>query len=260
MEAHHDRFALLAAQPVIETARLAEGALLVATSVEPEIDIDHELARMQALSDGCEATDPAALALELFGSGRFAGNTANYYDARNSVLPQVIDRGLGIPITLAVVFIDIGHRRGMNIDGVGMPGHFLTRSGERFFDPFHGGMELDEAGCGELYARMAGRPVSLPRRALDPTPPTQILQRMLWNLRSIAEGKGDNAMRFGVLGMLAQFAETPLPVKMAWASALAERGQFGQAATVAEAAKSVAPATAADRLQAMADRWSARLN
>lgn len=260
MEAHHNRFALLVAQPDIDRSELAEGALLIATAVDPAIDVDHELDRMQALSAGCDASEPSALALELFGSGRFVGNSADYYDAKNSVLPQVIDRGLGIPITLAVVFIDIGHRLGMAIDGVGMPGHFLTRSSDSFFDPFHGGVELDEAGCNALYARMAGRPVSLPRRALDPTPVSQILQRMLWNLRSIAEGSGDSVMRFGVLGMLAQFAETPLPVKMAWAGALAERGQFGQAATVAEAARDHAPESAQERLQGMADRWSARLN
>lgn len=240
--------------------RLVRGAMIIAAALDPTIDVDYEVARVAALADSCTSTTAAGLAGELFGSGRFAGNAADYYDPRNSMLPAVIDRGLGIPITLAVLFIDVGRRRGVAIEGVGMPGHFLTCSGGAFYDPFHGGVELDEAGCEAVYQRLAGRPVALPPGSLAPTSEPMILQRMLWNLRSIAEGKGDADLRFRVLGLLHAFDEVPLQVHMAWASALAERGQFGEAAVVAEAAAAGAPKVAAERLLGMAAKWAARLN
>ena len=129
MDSQRRRFAELvnAADPASD--RLAEAALLIAAAVAPETDVDFELDRLGALAASCTGADAAALSDELFGSGRFAGNQGDYYDPKNSVLPQVLDRGLGIPITLAVLFIDVARRRGVTVEGVGMPGHFLTRSG-----------------------------------------------------------------------------------------------------------------------------------
>ncbi len=260
MDALRRRFAELVNEPDPGPDRLAEAALIIAAAVEPSTEVGFELDRLGALAASCTATDAGALSDELFGSGRFAGNQGDYYDAANSVLPRVLDRGLGIPITLAVLFIDVARRRDIIVQGVGMPGHFLTRSGDVFFDPFHGGIALDEAGCERIYQRLAGRPVSLPSGALDPTPEPVILQRMLWNLRSIAEGRNDGELRFRVLGLLQTFDDMSLQVRMAWASSLAERGQFGEAAIAAEAAAERAPEAASARLRAMAERWAARLN
>ncbi len=260
MDAQRHRFGELVTTTTPADNRLAEGALLIAAAVVPETDIDFELARLAALAASCDGDTAAALSDELFGSGRFAGNQGDYYDPKNSVLPQVLDRGLGIPITLAVLFIDIARRRGVVVEGVGMPGHFLTRSGDVFFDPFHGGGALDEAGCQRIYQRLAGRPVVLPSGSLAPIAEPLILQRMLWNLRSIAEGRGDADLRFRVLGLLNGFEEMSLQVRMAWAVALSERGQFGEAAAVASTAATTAPAPAQQRLIGMAERWAARLN
>ena len=260
MDDHRRRFAELVNVTDPGPDRLAEAALIISAAVAPETDVAFELDRLGALAASCTGTDAQAMSDELFGTGRFAGNPGDYYDPRNSMLPQVLDRGLGIPITLAVLFIDVARRRGIEVEGVGMPGHFLTRSGDVFFDPFHGGIALDESGCEQIYQRLAGRPVSLPKGALEPTPEPQILQRMLWNLRSIAEGRGDGELRYRVLGLLHGFDDISLQVRMAWASSLAERGQFGEAAVVAEAAAERAPEPSGERLRAMAERWSARLN
>ena len=260
VEHHRAEFALLVGPGPVPPDRLVRGAMIIAAALDPDLDVEFEVDRVAALAESCESTTASDLARELFGSGRFEGNHTDYYDPRNSMLPAVIDRGLGIPITLAVLFIDVARRRGIHVEGVGMPGHFLTRSENRFYDPFHGGLELDEAGCEALYQRLAGRPVSLPRGALAATTEPAILQRMLWNLRSIAEGKGDADLRFRVLGLLHAFDDVPLQVRMAWASALAERGQFGEAAAAADAAADEAPDAAAERLRSMAAKWSARLN
>ncbi len=146
---------------------------------------------------GATADDVAG---SLFGEGGLAGNTVDYADPRNSYLDDVLARRLGIPISLSVVMIEVGRRRGVPIYGVGMPGHFLVQpagepdvwfdpfhggpAGERdvWFDPFHGGRRLDEAGCRELYEQMQRDPpftVDL-LRAVDTR---SILSRMLANLQ-----------------------------------------------------------------------------
>lgn len=239
---------------------LARGALLIARAVDPTIDIDASAQRLQALAGEFGGTTPESLAADLFGSGRFVGNTAAYYEAENSSLPHVLDRGLGIPITLSVLFIEVGRQHGHAIAGVGMPGHFLTSFDGAFYDPFHAGVRRDPEGCRQLLCRMAGRDVQLPPRALEPTPTPMILQRMLWNLRSIAEGSGNGALQFRVLGLLDAFPDVPLQVRMSWANALAERGQFGEAAAVAERAAGFVTGDSAERLRSMAARWLARLN
>ena len=240
--------------------RLGEGALLVGTVVHPDLDVADGLASIDELANACVGADAASLALELFGSGRLRGNPGDYYDPENSVLPSVIERGLGIPITLSVLFIEVGRLRGLAVDGVGMPGHFLTSADGRFYDPFHGGIELDRSGCEQLYWRLAGRQVALPPQALEPVSTNAILSRMLWNLRSIAEGRGDDAMQHRVLELLSAFDDAPLQVRLSWATSLAGRGQFGAAAAVAEAAMVSAPESAQERLRTLAERWSARLN
>lgn len=240
--------------------RLAAGALLVGSTVDPTLDLRDGERQLADLARSSSAGSAAELAVELFGSGRFSGNLRDYYDPDNSVLSKVLERGVGIPISLSVVFIDVGHRLGFAVDGVGMPGHFLCRADGVYYDVFHGGLGLDEAGCSSLYARLTGGRARLPEGALAVVTPAIILQRMLWNLRSIAEGRNDFALNARVLALLSSFPDAPLQVRLAHAAALAERGQFDTAAATVEAALAVAPASARDRLRAQADRWAARLN
>jgi regulator of sirC expression with transglutaminase-like and TPR domain len=258
---HRAAFARLVSDPSGRLdGNLDEGALRIAAVVNPAVDVNHESRRLDALADEMTATSSAELALELFASGRFSGNGANYYEPENSMLPEVLDRGVGIPILLSVLFIEVGRRRDLEIDGVGMPGHFLTRSGDSWFDPFHAGGELDAPGCQAVYQRLAGRPVQLPAGALDPTPPAKILERMLWNLRSIADGRSDAALARGVLALLSTFPGASLQVRMGWALSLAEAGQFDEAARTARASAELASGDAKTRLQRQADTWQARLN
>jgi regulator of sirC expression with transglutaminase-like and TPR domain len=122
----------------------------------------------------------------------FRGNAEDYYNARNSLLPRVIEARRGLPISLSCIAIFLSHRAGMNVVGVNLPGHFIVRHGDVLFDPFHQGRILTEQDCGEI----------LRCQGVDPTPDCftrassrRILQRILSNLHFVfsREGRGDDA-------------------------------------------------------------------
>ncbi len=129
-----------------------------------------------------------ALGEWLFQQLGFSGNTADYADPRNSYLNQVLERRLGIPITLSVVFLEVAQRLGLPAEGVGLPGHFIVSvAGEDapvYLDPFHGGRELTLDDCAELVRRSAGVDGPFDPQWLAPTPPRDIVARMLNNLRA----------------------------------------------------------------------------
>jgi hypothetical protein len=112
------------------------------------------------------------------------GNVEDYENINNSLLPEVIDTRLGIPITLSLVYILVGRRAGIPISGAGLPGHFLIRYGQNFFDPFHGGARV---GLDECRARVAQHGLTLTASTLQPFPAPQFLARMLNNIHAIAE-------------------------------------------------------------------------
>ncbi len=115
---------------------------------------------------------------------RLRGNDDDYYNVDNSLLPRVIETGLGIPITLSLVYILVGRRAGLNVEGVGLPGHFLARHEDVFFDPFHGGRRVGLEECAKL---MEQQNLVLTPQHLLPTTPRQMLTRMLTNIHYIAE-------------------------------------------------------------------------
>jgi len=132
----------------------------------------------------------------------FHGANADYYDPRNSFLNEVLDRRTGIPITLAVVYIEVARRVGVEALGVGFPGHFLVRlaeppgdpSRERnepvIVDPFHDGRLLDQDGLRRLLQRANVR-APLTRDMLEPARTRHVVARMLMNLRGIYTSRGD---------------------------------------------------------------------
>ena len=114
---------------------------------------------------------------------KLRGNEDEYYLYNNSLLPRVIGTRLGIPISLALVYMLVGQRAGLTIHGVGLPGHFLARHGDLIFDPFHGGRRVTVEECDVLLAQQN---LKLLPHHLAPTTPRQMLIRMLTNLRYIA--------------------------------------------------------------------------
>src|SRR5262245_28586919 len=134
MMALRDDFAALVAPG--ERTDLARAALHVARIGYPSIDVDHWLAELDDLATAVRqrlgtVTGPAeavaVLAEHLFEACGFRGNQEDYYDPRNSFLNEVLARRTGIPITLAVVLLETGRRLGLDLEGVGFPGHFLVR-------------------------------------------------------------------------------------------------------------------------------------
>src|SRR5206468_4209281 len=113
----------------------------------------------------------------------------DYYDPRNSCLNDVLDRRLGIPITLSVLRMEVGRRVGLHIHGVGLPGHFVVRADVGpdpvLLDPFDGGALLTPERAAEVVARALGRRAPITEQHLAPVTKRQILTRMLMNLKSI---------------------------------------------------------------------------
>jgi regulator of sirC expression with transglutaminase-like and TPR domain len=177
---------------------LASAALVIARLEYPQLDpapslrvLDSIGRRAAAALDGTSArsvrTRIARLNELLFADEGFAGNRAHYDDFRNSLLNVVLDRRLGIPITLALVYIEVARRAGMDVQGVAFPGHFLLSvpagGDELILDPFSAGAELDEAGCRSLLARAMGDDATFDTAMLRPCSARQLLLRMLNNLK-----------------------------------------------------------------------------
>jgi regulator of sirC expression with transglutaminase-like and TPR domain len=195
-------FPTYAAQPD-DALDLLEGALLIAADAHPGLDrsaVRRQLDELAAplLTLGVSHLPPRAqaraLSDQLFVRAGFQGNSVDYYDPRNSFLDEVLARRRGIPITLAVVYLEVARRAGVVASPVGFPGHFLVcldAHGERLaIDPFSNGDVLDESALVALLRRSGSR-LSYAPELIAPTPVRQVVARMLLNLRAIYAQRGD---------------------------------------------------------------------
>ena len=198
------RSRLVALADTVDARSLAEGALWIAAEAHPGLDVQHWLGRLDTLGyRAAERVTPdmdvdqaaAGVARFVFDEEGFRGNTEDYYDPRNSFLDDVLDRRLGIPITLAVVYVAVAARAGLEAAGVGLPGHFVVRAERRgrhrLLDPFHGGELLDHAGCEALVAQVRPGAGPLDPRWLAPVTTRQVFVRMLGNLKAVYSALGD---------------------------------------------------------------------
>lgn len=117
----------------------------------------------------------------------FRGDCEDYYSEKNSLLPRVVETRAGMPISLSMIYMMIGSRGAMKIEGINLPGHFIARHGEVFFDPFHSGRILTRADIEQILARQG---IALTECHLQPATPRQILVRMLSNLLHTYECTG----------------------------------------------------------------------
>ena len=205
-----DPFAELMARDEAEID-LARACLLVAADAYPGLDVDGYLGEIERLAVRLRGRLPPGggaeervLALNqfLFDDLGYSGNAGDYYDPRNSYLNEVLDRRTGIPITLSVLYLEIGRRVGLDLEGVSFPGHFLVRLRLRgamlVLDPFSGGEALSETQLRERLQRVipegaaGGVPVeALPLDPfLEPAGKRQILARLLRNLKGIYREAG----------------------------------------------------------------------
>ena len=179
---------------------LVQAALAIAGVEYPSLDPARYLQRLERMGEAAEgrlarqahlgvAAQIATLNAYLFEELGFSGNTEHYDDPRNSFLNEVLDRRLGIPISLAVVYLEIGRRGGMRLEGVNFPGHFLVRAPDAaedlIVDPFHAGALLSEIDCRHLLREYVGDETAFDRSLLATATRQHIVVRMLVNLKRL---------------------------------------------------------------------------
>jgi regulator of sirC expression with transglutaminase-like and TPR domain len=179
-----ERFAAAVAAPATEL-RLDVAAFALAAHAHRDLDIDAACAGLDTLAARCPRLTFDGLRAYLFDDLGFRGNRRDYGDPENSFLDSVVERRVGIPITLSLLMMEIGRRVGVPVHGVGMPGHFLVMDAARdgvWCDPFHGGVLYDSEGCRRLFAQVHGNARGFSRALLAPTDSRAIVSRMLSNL------------------------------------------------------------------------------
>ena len=194
---------------------LAEMALLIAQEEYPNLDRGHYLGVLNGLAKKAarrigDETEPYSIVNRLseyiFDEEGFRGDEDDYYDPRNSFLNDVLDRRTGIPITLSLVYIEVGRRLGLPIVGVGMPGHFLAKyvapDEEIVVAPFYRGIIMSEADYSELLSRMAGRPTPFHYDYLAAVAKKEIITRILNNLKAIYLHREDHRRALAVVERL----------------------------------------------------------
>jgi regulator of sirC expression with transglutaminase-like and TPR domain len=187
---------------------LAQAALVIARIEYPRLDAERYLRVLDAMGHAAhrvverqtaESGDTSTLGrikafnAYLFDDLQFTGNRERYEDPRNSCLNEVLNQRTGIPITLALVYMEVGRRAGLQVDGVNFPGHFLVRCPEvggrggsgLIVDPFHGGALLSEHDCRVLLQKHVGSEVAFSKSLLAPATRQQIVVRMLLNLKRL---------------------------------------------------------------------------
>jgi regulator of sirC expression with transglutaminase-like and TPR domain len=197
-EAARSQFRELAAGPDSDID-LATGALLIAAEDAAPVDVEGALTQLELFADearpklegaGSDHDLVARLNRSLFEEHGFRGNADDYHDLRNSFLHSVLERRLGIPITLCIVYVDVARRLGLDAHGVGFPGHFLAKvvSGvdgcEILVDPFHQRI-VTRSDCERQLRNSFGARATLEPELLAATGPRRILARMLANLKQI---------------------------------------------------------------------------
>ncbi len=241
---------------------LDRAALAIAAGADDELDPAPWLAELDRLAAGVTSLD--GLVERLFGEERFTGNGRDYYDPRNSLLPHVLRRRLGIPITLAVVTIEVGRRAGVALEGVGMPGHFLVRptGTQVLLDVFAGGVVLDMAECEARFRSASGAGAEVPfgPHLLTATPTSSILVRMLENLRGIYRTRRRPSDLEWVLGMRLALPGAGLAELLELAGVMGDQARWAEGARLLEQHLPGASAARAERLRTTAKSLRAHLN
>jgi regulator of sirC expression with transglutaminase-like and TPR domain len=178
-----------------EDIPLEKACWLIAEALLPWVDCDEfrrmldewggELQRRlkkNPIRDSAESV--ATLITYLHDELGFDGNIENYYNHENSLLPCVMENRKGLPLTLTLLYIFVAERAGISVQGVNLPGHFIARCGEIYFDPFHQGRILSIADCADILARQQ---IELSDEHLENPGTRQIVARLLANLRHAYE-------------------------------------------------------------------------
>ncbi|MGY6499547.1 MAG: transglutaminase family protein [Acidimicrobiales bacterium] len=242
---------------------LDRAAAFIAERRYPGLDAGVLLDRIDALAAGIEAADAETLVAEFCGRLGFRGDTDHYDDERNSMLNDVLDRRKGLPIALCALVAELGRRTGVDIVLVGMPGRVLVTAAERpvtYYDPFGAGVHLDAVECARLFTSLHGPSATFRADMLAPTPPMDIVVRMLSNLVTGYLSRGDWTNARWALEMRAAVPHWPPERNVDLAVVLARLGMVEQAAAVWDEIASVTSPRLAAQARERAARLRAGLN
>lgn len=194
---------------------LVEAAMWVAAEEYPDLDVEHECSRIRLIcAEGArrvhQISNPFArlhgLRTYLFEELGFRGNLEKYNDPRNSFLNEVLDRRLGIPLTLSLLFVEQARAAGFEACGVGLPGHFVARCEFQgrviLVDPFHSANVITLEDCKDLVARSTGRSWLFRPETLEGATERSMLARLLMNLKYAYLGCSDYARALSVVERL----------------------------------------------------------
>jgi regulator of sirC expression with transglutaminase-like and TPR domain len=231
---------------------LAELALSLARDEYPDLDVEASLCELDGMAHEASAYLRGSLKAQVEGLCRylfhemgFRGNTQAYYDPRNSYLNQVLERHTGIPISLSAVAMAVGNRAGLQVVGVGLPGHFVAKAVENgqevLFDPFHGGRLLEPHDCEHLVYQVTGQHVEAGPPLFRAVPIGLILTRMLNNLKVIYLQGRDFQRAARVIGRLRQLAPADIVQQRDLGICLFHADQPGPAIDLLEAYLEAAP-------------------
>ena len=237
--ANRARFARLVARPETEID-LAVGALCIAADGRPDMPFEPTLAALDDLSERVrlrlDRGDGAEMALArlhgvLYREAGFRGpRAAEWQDVRNSQLDAVVERRLGLPISLAVVELEVGWRLGLRLQGIGMPGHFIIQAPNgTLIDPAGAGRALTPDDCQALLRRSLGEGVLFHPGMLRPVRRREILARILRNLRGVHLHEREWPAALGIVELLAVVEPTEPEHGRDRALLLGRMGRFSEA-------------------------------
>ena len=206
-----EEFTRIAALPD-DQIDLAHGAILIAQAAYPDIEVSLYLDRLDRLAArvkhdmaaDMEAADIiAGINHVMYDEENFCANRENYYDPDNSYLNRVLDRKTGIPITLSLIYIEIARRLGLDVRGIGLPGHFIAalyhESGKIFIDPFNGGKICTMDDCLEIVRNYTGETEAPGLHWLESVNKNELLARILRNLKLIYARRENDIMLFKMI-------------------------------------------------------------
>lgn len=266
--AHSSRalFAAEVAKPEADLS-LARAALLVAREEYPQLPVELYLARLDQMAEEvkdrlADETAPLVVLQEmldmLFQRRHFKGNREAYYDPRNSFLNDVLDRGLGIPLTLGIIVLEVGWRLGLPLEGVNFPSHFLVRfrgsAFELLIDPYDGGKVRFGDQAQELLDHVYGGMVRIQKAFLRRASKRDMLARLMTNLKGVYANVGDHRRALAAVERILLIHPTSRGDNRARGLLLARLGRRGEAVEQLEAYLTLAPtASDAQRIRGMVE-------
>jgi regulator of sirC expression with transglutaminase-like and TPR domain len=230
----------LLAEDMAAPLDVAEVALCLAREEYPGLDVEAYLGEINAMAHEARAYVRGSLETRVHGLCRylfhelgFHGNTREYYDPANSYLHLVLERRTGIPISLSAVAMAIGSRVGLDLAGIGLPGHFVVKvvedGQEIIFDPFHGGRLLTRIDCQNLVRQVTGQDFHASAETLQAMPLGFMILRMLNNLKGIYLKAKDFPRAIRVMERMVQLREDDPLQRRDLGTSLLHAGQPGKA-------------------------------